>query len=51
MVFETMEAAWAPIAANDDWSALDALLDRVKLAREGYDLGRGRSGFLDGAHP
>lgn len=48
MVFETMEAAWAPIASNDDWSALHALLGKIDLAREGYDLGRGRSGFLDG---
>ncbi|MGP1276346.1 MAG: protein adenylyltransferase SelO family protein [Caulobacterales bacterium] len=48
MVFETMEAAWAPIAAEDDWSALHVLLAAVDAAREGYDLGRGRSGFLDG---
>lgn len=51
MVFETMEAAWAPITADDDWSALHALLGRITLAREGYDLGRGRSGFLDGTAP
>lgn len=49
MVFETMEAAWAPIAQDDDWSALHALLSRVADAREAYDLGSGRSGFLDGA--
>jgi serine/tyrosine/threonine adenylyltransferase len=51
MVFETMEAAWAPIAADDDWTALHALLAGVADAREAYDLGRGRSGFLDGANP
>lgn len=49
MVFETMEAAWAPIASNDDWSALNTLLEQIGLAREGYDLGQGRSGFLTGA--
>ncbi|MFC4726203.1 protein adenylyltransferase SelO family protein [Glycocaulis abyssi] len=51
MVFETTEAAWAPIAADDDWSALHALLGRVADAREAYDLGRDRSGFLGGAAP
>lgn len=49
MVFETMESVWAPIAESDDWSALHALLERVAQAREGYDLGRDRSGFLSGA--
>jgi uncharacterized protein YdiU (UPF0061 family) len=51
MVFETMEAAWAPIAEADDWSALHTLLDDVAMAREGYDLGLGRSGFLHGSAP
>lgn len=43
---EQVEAVWATIADRDDWSGLEALLDRIGQAREGYDLGEGRVGFL-----
>ena len=43
---EQVEAVWEMIAERDDWSGVRALLDRIGQAREGYDLGRGRVGFL-----
>jgi len=46
MTIETMEAAWAPIHERDDWTDFHTLLDAVAEARAGYDLGRGRTGFL-----
>lgn len=46
MTIEVMEAAFAPIHETDDWSALHQLLGDVAQARAGYDLGRGRLGFL-----
>lgn len=46
MTIEVMEAAWAPIHENDDWSALHHLLAELAQARTGYDLGRNRTGFL-----
>ncbi len=46
MTIETMESAFAPIHERDDWSALHGLLDEIAQARAGYDLGRGRIGFL-----
>lgn len=46
MTIEVMEGAWAPIHERDDWSALRTLFRDVAEAREGYDLGRGRTGFL-----
>lgn len=34
MTIEDMEATWAPIAAADDWSALDAAIERGAQLRE-----------------
>lgn len=48
MTIETMEAAWAPIHERDDSTGLHRLLGDIAEARAGYDLGRGRTGFLDG---
>ena len=36
MLVEEVEAIWAPIAARDDWSALDAALAEVAAMREAY---------------
>jgi len=46
MTIDVVEAIWARIAGDDDWSALDKALADIELARQGYDLGRGRTGFL-----
>ena len=46
LTIETVEGIWAPIADEDDWSALDDILFGIRGAREAYDLGAGRSGFL-----
>lgn len=46
ITIETMEAAFAPIHERDDWSKLNGLLEDIAQARAGYDLGRGRTGFL-----
>jgi protein adenylyltransferase len=46
MTIEVMEAAFAPIHEQDDWTALHQLLRDVAHARAGYDLGRNRIGFL-----
>ncbi len=46
MTVETVESCWAEIAERDDWSGLDDLLAGIGGAREAYDLGRGRSGFI-----
>lgn len=46
MTIETMEASFAPIHERDDWTDLHALLDDIGQVRAGYDLGRGRPGFL-----
>ncbi|KAA5802248.1 YdiU family protein [Alkalicaulis satelles] len=48
LVIETVEDIWRPIAEDDDWSALEGCLADIASARTGYDLGRGRDGFLDG---
>jgi uncharacterized protein YdiU (UPF0061 family) len=39
MLIDEVEALWAPIAATDDWSALDAKLRRLEAARVAYALG------------
>jgi uncharacterized protein YdiU (UPF0061 family) len=36
MLIEEVEAIWTPIAAADDWSALDAKLADIALMREAY---------------
>lgn len=46
MTIDMVEDVWAPIAEADDWSAFGDALAGIRLAREGYDLGRGRLGFL-----
>jgi uncharacterized protein YdiU (UPF0061 family) len=38
MLIDEVEAIWAPIAARDDWRALDAKLASIAHMREGYDL-------------
>tara|TARA_R110002072_G_scaffold2470_5_gene20503 strand:- start:212 stop:1639 length:1428 start_codon:yes stop_codon:yes gene_type:complete len=48
ITIEVMEAAWAPIHERDDWTDFHALLDDIAEARAGYDMGRGRTGFLHG---
>lgn len=50
MTIERVEALWAPIAEADDWSGYEAALAGIAEARAGYDLGAGRSGFIDEAH-
>ncbi|MCH8489114.1 MAG: YdiU family protein [Oceanicaulis sp.] len=47
LVIEAVEGLWAPIAEHDDWSVFDATLEAISEARAGYDLGRGRPGFLE----
>lgn len=34
MVYDEVEAVWAPIAESDDWSAFEAKLDDIEAARE-----------------
>ena len=46
MTIDVVEAIWARIAEDDDWSALDTALAEIEMARQGYDLGRDRIGFL-----
>jgi len=36
LLIEEVEALWAPIASDDDWSALHAKLDRIEAARQAY---------------
>lgn len=38
LVHDAVEAVWDRIAAEDDWSALDTLLDGIGQARQAYDL-------------
>jgi uncharacterized protein YdiU (UPF0061 family) len=40
MLIDEVEAVWAAIDTDDDWSALQAKLDRVEAARLAYQLGR-----------
>ncbi|WP_286800840.1 protein adenylyltransferase SelO family protein [Oceanicaulis sp. UBA2681] len=46
MTIDHVEGLWAPIAADDDWSAFEQTLADVSEARRAYDLGRDRIGFL-----
>ncbi len=46
MTIETVEGLWAPIAEQDDWSLFHTVIGTIAEARAGYDLGRGRVGFL-----
>lgn len=46
MTIDAVEAIWARIAEDDDWSALEAALADIELTRQGFDLGQGRIGFL-----
>ena len=38
MLIDEVEALWAPIAERDDWSAFEAKLGRLAVAREGWAL-------------
>lgn len=38
LLIEEVEALWAPIAADDDWSALHAKLERIEATRQAYGL-------------
>ncbi|WP_454717946.1 protein adenylyltransferase SelO [Caulobacter segnis] len=40
MLIEEVEALWAPIAQDDDWTSLHAKLDRIEAAGSAYALGR-----------
>lgn len=40
MLIEEVEDIWAAIAENDDWSKLDAKLDRIAVMSEGLKLAR-----------
>ncbi|WP_421790544.1 protein adenylyltransferase SelO family protein [Hyphobacterium sp.] len=46
ITIEVMEGAWEPVHEKDDWSELRTLFRDIAEAREGYDLGVGRIGFL-----
>ncbi|MBU1305095.1 MAG: YdiU family protein, partial [Alphaproteobacteria bacterium] len=39
MLIETVESIWAPIAADDDWSAFGAALDDIAQMRQAYGIG------------
>jgi len=36
LLIEEVEALWAPVASDDDWSLLHAKLDRIEAARQAY---------------
>ena len=38
MTIDEVEAIWAPIAANDDWSLLSAKLSAIHQMRQAYDV-------------
>jgi uncharacterized protein YdiU (UPF0061 family) len=44
MLIEEVEALWADIAADDDWTAFDAKLARLENARQAWDFPVPRSG-------
>jgi hypothetical protein len=46
LLIEEVEALWAPIAAEDDWSPLYAKLDRIEAARVGLWAGSGASAMM-----
>jgi uncharacterized protein YdiU (UPF0061 family) len=46
ITIERVEALWAPIAEDDDWSHYEQTLADIAEARRAYDLGSGRVGFI-----
>jgi hypothetical protein len=38
LLYDEIEAIWAPIAERDDWSAFHAKLAGIDVARRAYDL-------------
>jgi hypothetical protein len=40
MLIDEVEALWAPIAGNDDWSGLDAKLADIRLMANAYGMER-----------
>ncbi len=38
LLYDQIEALWAPIAERDDWSAFEAKLARIEIARAAWDL-------------
>ena len=40
LLYDEIEAIWAPIAAEDDWSALDAKLARIETARLAWGISK-----------
>lgn len=46
LTIEAVEGLWAPVHERDDWSLYEQTLEQTGKAREGYDLGEGRFGFL-----
>jgi uncharacterized protein YdiU (UPF0061 family) len=38
LLYDEIEALWAPIAGRDDWSAFEAKVARIGVAREAYAL-------------
>ena len=36
MLIDEVEAIWEPIAASDDWSALEAKLETIGAIRDAY---------------
>jgi uncharacterized protein YdiU (UPF0061 family) len=38
MLIDEMEAIWAPIAENDDWSAFDEMLAEIATMRDAYGI-------------
>ena len=46
MTIDRVEGLWAPVHEKDDWTLYEKTLAGIGEAREAYDLGRGRKGFL-----
>jgi hypothetical protein len=40
MLIDEVEALWAPIATNDDWTSLFAKLEDIRLMAEAYGTER-----------
>jgi uncharacterized protein YdiU (UPF0061 family) len=38
LLIDRIEALWATIAADDDWSGFDAMMDEIEVARTGWGL-------------
>ena len=41
LLYDQIEALWAPITERDDWSLFQAKVDRIGAAREAWGLGGG----------